>query len=103
MVEPVKIFSLSTCSHCKATKKLLGACEVAYEFTDVDLLDTEERKAILEDIRRFNPKCSFPTIIIGKTVIVGYKEQQILEALGLEETPNKGFFNKIFKKIGLGR
>lgn len=99
MVEPVKIFSLSTCSHCKATKKLLGACAVAYEFTDVDLLDTEERKAILEDIRRFNPECSFPTIVIGKKVIVGYNEQQILEALGLDEAPIKTFFKKLLKKI----
>ena len=99
MVEPVKIFSLSTCSHCKATKKLIGSCEVAYEFTDVDLLDTEERKAILEDIRRFNPECSFPTIVIGKKVVVGYNEQQILEALGLDEAPIKTFFKKLLKKI----
>ena len=103
MEEPVKIYSLSTCSHCKATKKLLGACEVAYEFSDVDLLNTEERKAILEDIRQFNPECSFPTIIIGKKVIVGYKKQEILEALGLAEAPAKTFFNKILEKIGLVR
>ena len=79
----VKIYSLSTCSHCRATKKLLGECGVKYEFTDVDQLDGEERKAILEDVKKFNPRCSFPTIVIGETVIVGYKEDEIRAALGL--------------------
>ncbi len=79
----VKVFSLSTCSHCKSTKQLLSDCTIKYEFVDVDLLEGEERKAILEDVRKFNPKCSFPTIIIGEKVIVGFKEQEIKEALGL--------------------
>ena len=79
----VKIFSLSTCSHCKSTKKFLSDCTVKYDFVDVDLLEGDERKAILEDVKKFNPKCSFPTVIIGETVIVGYKEEKIKEALGL--------------------
>ena len=41
---PVKIYSLSTCSHCKATKKFLGECGIQYDFTDVDLLSGEERR-----------------------------------------------------------
>lgn len=79
----VKLFSLSTCSHCKSTKKLLSECTVKYEFVDVDMLEGDERKAILEDVKKFNPKCSFPTIIIGEKVIVGYKEDEIKEALGI--------------------
>ena len=81
--KPVKIYTLSTCSHCKSTKKYLTECAVEYDFVDVDLLEGEERKAILEDVKRFNPKCSFPTIIIGEKVIVGYREEEIKEALGL--------------------
>ncbi|RJQ72992.1 MAG: glutaredoxin family protein [Desulfobacteraceae bacterium] len=81
--DSVKLYSLSTCSHCKSTKKLLDECTVQYEFVDVDLLEGDERKAILEDVKKFNPKCSFPTIIIGGKVIVGYKENEIKEALGL--------------------
>ncbi len=79
----VQVYSLSTCSHCKAAKKLLSDCTIKYEFVDVDMLTGDERKAILEDVKKFNPKCSFPTIIIGETVIVGYKEKDIREALGL--------------------
>ena len=83
MQKPVKIYTLSTCSHCKATKKLLNDCQVKYEFTDVDLLEEAERQAILEEVKKLNPRCSFPTIIIGDRVIVGYKEDEIKEALGL--------------------
>jgi glutaredoxin-like protein NrdH len=83
MKKPVKIYTLSTCSHCKATKILLNDCAVEYEFTDVDLLQGGERTAILEDVKRWNPRCSFPTIIIGDKVIIGYKEDEIKEALGL--------------------
>jgi len=43
MGNKVKIYSLSTCSHCKSTKKLLDACSVQYDFTDVDALQGEER------------------------------------------------------------
>lgn len=79
----IKVYSLSTCGHCKSTKKLLADCTVRYDFVDVDLLEGEERQAILEDVKKFNPKCSFPTIIIGDNVIVGFKEKEIREALGL--------------------
>ena len=79
----VKIFSLSTCSHCKATRKFLGECTIKYEFVDVDMLKGDERKAIIADVKKFNPRCSFPTIIIGEKVIVGFKEKEIKEALGL--------------------
>jgi len=83
-MEDVKVYSLSTCSHCKATKKFLGECTIKYEFVDVDLLEGDERKAIIEDVKKFNPRCSFPTIIIGDKVIVGFKEKEIREALGLQ-------------------
>ena len=81
--EEVRLYTLSTCSHCNATKKFFDGCNVKYEFTDVDLVHGEERKAILDDVRKINPRCSFPTIIIGDKVIVGFKEDEIKEALGL--------------------
>ncbi len=84
MQQNVKLYSLSTCSHCRATKRLLDECTVQYEFTDVDLLDGDERATLLEDIRKLNPRCSFPTIIIDQTVIVGYREAEIKNALGID-------------------
>jgi len=83
MENKIKIYTLTTCSHCKATKRFLDECSVQYDFTDVDMLKGEERQAILDDVRKLNPRCSFPTIIIGEKVIVGFKENEIKEALGL--------------------
>jgi len=83
MQSNVKIYTLSTCSHCKAAKRFLDECTVKYDATEVDLLKGEERAAILEEVKKWNPNCSFPTIIIGDEVIVGFKEGEIRKALRL--------------------
>lgn len=83
MHPPIKIYTLSTCRHCKATKELLNECAVKFDFVDVDLLTGDERTAIVEEIKKINKDCSFPTIIIGDRVIIGHKENEIKEALGL--------------------
>jgi glutaredoxin-like protein NrdH len=77
----VKMYTLSTCSHCRAAKKLMSALGVRYDYVDVDLLSGNERAAALEEVRKLNPLCSFPTILIGDTVIVGNREDKIREAL----------------------
>ncbi len=83
MNQPVKLYALSTCSHCKCTKELFEACGIRYECTDVDKVPKEEVAGILAEIKKINERCSFPTIIIGDKVIVGFKEKEIREALGL--------------------
>lgn len=57
--------------------------QVDYTFEDVDVLTGDKRKAVIEAVKAVNPRCSFPTIVIGNQVIVGYKESEIKEALGL--------------------
>ena len=57
--------------------------ETEYLYPLLRKVEGGERQAILEEVRKFNPKCSFPTIIIGNRVIVGHKEDEIKEALGL--------------------
>ena len=79
----VFLYALSTCGHCRNTKRLLDEHGVKYDFLDVDLLDREELKKVLEEVAKVNPQRSFPTILIGDKVIVGYRELEILEALGL--------------------
>ena len=80
----VKIYTLSTCSHCKAAKKFLNDHQIAFEATDVDLLKGADREAILDEVIQYNPQRSSPTILIGNQVIVGFKEAAIREALGIE-------------------
>lgn len=79
----VKLYALSTCIHCKDTKEFLRTCGVGYECVDVDKLDGDERRQVIEEIKRINPSCSFPTIIIGDKIIVGFRREEIKEALNL--------------------
>ena len=78
----IKLYSLSTCSHCRAIKKMLEDGAWTFDFVDVDLLHGKERRNTLEEVRQLNKRCSFPTIRIGDQVIVGYRENDIREALG---------------------
>jgi len=79
----VFLYALSTCGHCRNAKKLLDAHNVQYDFVDVDLLPRDEMGKTIEEVRKVNPQAAFPTLIIGDKVIVGYRELEILEALGL--------------------
>jgi glutaredoxin len=83
MTNKVTIYTLSTCSHCKAAKKFLNDNGVNFEYIDVDLLQGTEKDNILKEVIRYNPQRSFPTIIIGNKIIVGFREYEIREALGI--------------------
>jgi glutaredoxin-like protein NrdH len=83
MANQVKMYTLSTCSHCKAAKKFLADNGINFEFTDVDLLQKSEKDDALKEIAKYNPQRSFPTIIIGNKIIVGFRENDIRETLGI--------------------
>ena len=83
MSKKVKLYTLSTCSHCKATKKFFIENNIVFDATDVDLLQGEAREAILNEVVQYNPQRSFPTIVIGDKIIIGFKENDIREALGI--------------------
>lgn len=78
----IMLYALSTCMWCKKTKKFLNELSVEYSYVDVDLLSEKERGNAEQDIIRWNPACSFPTIVINnKKCIVGYRKDDIVEAL----------------------
>ncbi len=77
----IRLFTLSTCSHCNRTKKFFQEAGISVEFTDVDLLAGEEREKVMDEVRKLNPDCTFPTICIGDKVVVGFNEDRIRKAL----------------------
>jgi glutaredoxin-like protein NrdH len=79
----VMLYALSTCGWCKKTKALLNELGVEYDYTDVDLLKGEEQSATVKEIEKFNTSGNFPTMVINSSkCIVGFKEDDIREALG---------------------
>ncbi len=80
----LSLYALSTCIWCKMTKKLLNDLGLGYDYVDMDSLEGEEKQRALEDLKRWNPKCSFPSLIINdEKCIVGYDDKKIKEAIGL--------------------
>ncbi|MBN1689573.1 MAG: glutaredoxin family protein [Dehalococcoidia bacterium] len=78
------LYALSTCIWCRKTKQLLTDLGVEYDYVFVDLLDGQEKEQTIAVIEKWNPDCSFPTLVINDSkCIVGFKEKEIKEALKL--------------------
>ncbi len=76
----VILYALSTCVWCRKTKQLLDKLGVEYDYVDVDLLQGEEKAKTTEEVKKLNPRCSFPTLAINTQCIVGFDEKKIEEA-----------------------
>ena len=78
----ILLYALSTCGWCKKTKELLDDIGVEYSYIYVDLLEGEEKDNTMDEIRKWNPRSSFPTIVINdEKCITGFNEDEIREAL----------------------
>jgi glutaredoxin len=78
----VMLYALSTCGWCQKTKKLLDELGVEYYFEYVDHLQGSERDEAIRKVTKWNPSCSFPTLVINNDkCIVGFKEDEIRQAL----------------------
>lgn len=81
MASKPMLYALSTCIWCKKMKTFLDGMGVDYEHKYVDLLEGEEREAALAEIKKHNPSCSYPTLIVGDKCVVGYDEEAVTELL----------------------
>ncbi|MFN2269890.1 MAG: glutaredoxin family protein [Anaerolineae bacterium] len=80
----VLFYGLSTCIWCRKTRQFLKDQGVKFDFVYVDLIHGQEREDVKEQIRKWNPAVSFPTIVIdNEQSVTGFKPEKITEALGL--------------------
>lgn len=78
------LYTLSTCVWCRMMKNFLAKMEVGYDYVDVDTLDGEERAKMIDELKYWNPKCSFPSLVIdGRNCVIGFNEDTVRKALGL--------------------
>ncbi len=75
----VMVYTLSTCGWCKKMKALLKDLGVEYTYADIDQTHGEEGKQVREDLRKYNPRSSAPTLVVddGKEVIIGFDEEKV--------------------------
>lgn len=81
MNKKVLVFALSTCIHCRHCKEYLDEKGIVYEVTHVDKLDSDKQAEAMDQVREYNPACSFPTVIInnGEKVLVGFSKKRFDE------------------------
>jgi glutaredoxin-like protein NrdH len=79
----VKLYALSTCPYCRMTRRYLDENDIKYELTEVDLLEGKEREDVVAEVKRISGGASFPVVVIGDEVIVGFNKARIKELLGL--------------------
>jgi glutaredoxin-like protein NrdH len=77
----VKVFALSTCPYCRMARQYLTDEGVAFDVTEVDKLEGQERTDAVEEVKRLSGGTSFPIIVIGDEVIVGYNKPRIKELI----------------------
>jgi glutaredoxin-like protein NrdH len=66
-------------------KVFLEDHDVEFDNVFVDKLRGDERKETIDLIKNYNPKLSFPTLVVkdGACIVVGFHKDQIEEALDL--------------------
>lgn len=65
------------------TKEFLSGNKVDFDCVDVDLLTGEKRTEVLREVYRLTGGYSFPVIVIGDTVIVGFNKERLQQVLEL--------------------
>ena len=79
-VGTIILYAISTCIWCKKARSLLDELKIDYYYTYVDLLNGDETAGVKDEIRQWNPKCSYPTLVINnESCIIGFDEEKIRE------------------------
>lgn len=80
----VMLYALSTCGWCKKTRAFLDENSVQYDYVYVDVLQGEEKERAMAEVGRWNPRLSFPTVVVDdRESVAGFKEDRLREVLGL--------------------
>ena len=78
----VLLLGLSTCIWCRRTREMLEAENVSFRYVYFDLLQEQEKETYLELLRTWNPRESYPTVIIDdQSCVIGHKPEELKKAL----------------------
>lgn len=76
------IYALTTCNHCRKTRLLLEENNVPFTIVYVDEYPKVLNLKLMDKIRGYNPRGSFPTVYLPTgQILTGYRETSLREAL----------------------
>lgn len=78
----ILLFALSTCGWCRKARNFLDGNNLAYRFVYVDLLEGDARREVFEELKKRNPRRTFPTLVLdGDEVVAGFSEEKYRQVL----------------------
>ncbi|MBC7315368.1 MAG: glutaredoxin family protein [Chloroflexi bacterium] len=81
-----RCYTLSYCPWCKRTKRFFTEHNIPFECIDYDLASPDEQARIEQEISAYSGgHVSFPYVVIGDEVVMGYDPERYRALLGLEE------------------
>jgi glutaredoxin len=82
----VRGYTLSYCPWCKRAKRFFAEHRIASDWVDYDLASPEEQRRIEDEIKAYSGgDVSFPYVVIGEAVVMGYDLDRYRALLGIEE------------------
>lgn len=79
----IRLYALTTCPYCRMTKRFLDDHGIEYALTEVDLLEGDERQAVVDEVKALSGGTSFPVLVADGKVVVGFNKTKIADLLGL--------------------
>ena len=80
----IKVFALSTCPYCHQARAFLDENKVPYDVVEVDVLEGQVRQDTIDEVKRLSGGTSFPVIVIGDEVLVGFDKMRLSKLVGVE-------------------
>jgi glutaredoxin-like protein NrdH len=82
-VPEVKVYALSTCPYCHQARAFLDENSVPFEVVEVDKLTGQLREDTVDEVKRLSGGTSFPVIVVGDQVIVGFDRSRLSQLVGV--------------------
>jgi glutaredoxin len=85
-MKSVFMYTLSTCPWCKKTKKYFTDHDIPFQYVDYDLATVPEQEQIEQGMKKRSGPLSFPWVLIGDDLVVGWNPAKYDELMGLSKT-----------------
>jgi glutaredoxin len=85
-MKKVMMYTLSTCPWCRKTKQYFTDHQVPFDYVDYDLQSAQEQEKIEQEMKKRGGALSFPWVLIGNDLVVGWNPAKYDELLALSKT-----------------
>jgi glutaredoxin len=82
----VFMYTLSTCPWCRKAKKYFTDRGIEFDYVDYDLQPVQEQEKIEQEMKQRGGPLSFPWVLIGDDLVVGWNPAKYDELLALSKT-----------------